>query len=479
MLRINTFFVALLFLLGTGSGHGQPVAEVCQYGGQEYEDIRRLISLSNGEFLAVGTLGSDTSNTTNIYVLKLDEDLQCIWGKSYGGTGIDRGYGVVEDAAGNYLVAGYTQSAEGGYDAVVYKIDQNGLVIWRNVYGGDNWDFGYTILEHPVGGFVLVGSTFSHSNGEGDGYVVHIDEDGELLNEWWFGGEGFDEFIKADVSTNGLFFILTGTSMDAETQTESCYVVLMDLNGNLVADENIAIDNHPTRGVRCVPISDGYLLGVNFQVSDSWTNYEIRRLDSSFNLLWSQRGDYNMLTDVISVSDGYVMLGQSAAFGAGGLGAMIEKRNQNGDYINAPTFGGAADEFAYALHQDELGRVYILGSSNSYTSNNFNLDVYLVRLPDAQIVPDYILELYESSCFEVSISASQEVLDSSVPFVISNRVLKNHKEEAFKAYIYDVQGRLVFQYEGIEVDLSALASGLYILTTNGGGFSARYKFVLE
>jgi hypothetical protein len=83
--------------------------------------------------------------------------------------------------------------------------------------------------------------------------------------------------------------------------------------------------------------------------------------------------------------------GRTTTEGAGGSGAMVQRRfGQTGAWFGVHTFGGEADEDVRALGYDSQGRLYVAGSTNSWTdltSGNGSADAVLFRSTTTALDP--------------------------------------------------------------------------------------------
>lgn len=128
----------------------------------------------------------------------------------YGGSNFDVGSYIHELSNGNLLIVGTTFSTDGDItsthgngDAWVLEIDQMGNIIWQKTYGGSDWDNAYSFLELPNGLIAIVGTTESadgdilsnHSN-DNDAWLFIIDSIGNLQNSWTYGGTFTETFNK-------------------------------------------------------------------------------------------------------------------------------------------------------------------------------------------------------------------------------------------------------------------------------------------
>lgn len=101
-----------------------------------------------------GNLAEENGGDDDAFVLKLDSNGNVLWARQFGettkGPGGDTSeddacYGVAVDASGNVYCGGYTASSIGevngddigvGVDAMVFKLDPNGSVLWVKQLGG-------------------------------------------------------------------------------------------------------------------------------------------------------------------------------------------------------------------------------------------------------------------------------------------------------------------------------------------------------
>ncbi|MDP1726564.1 MAG: SBBP repeat-containing protein [Bacteroidota bacterium] len=150
------------------------------------------------------------------------------WGTYCGGSGDDRGYGIVTDAGGNVCITGATYSASaissfgahqttiGGWnDAFVVKFNTSGVRQWGTYYGGSGGESAYGIATDASGNLCITGYTSSSSaistsgayqtvySGVQDVFLVKFDSIG--IRQWgsYFGGSGNDWGTGVATSING------------------------------------------------------------------------------------------------------------------------------------------------------------------------------------------------------------------------------------------------------------------------------------
>jgi hypothetical protein len=146
------------------------------------------------------------------------------WEKLYGGSGDDFIRHIHATPDGGCITAGTSTSTEGDVgvnfgdsDAWIMKLDQNGLLEWKKVLGGDQYDTGQCIFNTSDGNYIFLGSTISSNGGaieikgEGDFWIVKLDLSGNILWQKTYGGSAFDLLRKGKPTSDG-GFIVTGDS---------------------------------------------------------------------------------------------------------------------------------------------------------------------------------------------------------------------------------------------------------------------------
>jgi len=116
------FWVLKLSAIGT-------ILKQKYYGGGS-DDLATTIQETNeGDFIITGGTNSYDGNGEDFWTLKLDDDLDIIWEKAYGGYNTERCYSVYQTSDGGYVMTGFTNSfGQGNWDFWVVKTGPNGAV---------------------------------------------------------------------------------------------------------------------------------------------------------------------------------------------------------------------------------------------------------------------------------------------------------------------------------------------------------------
>ena len=186
-----------------------------------------------------GVMNLTSAGETDIFILKLDENGNFLWAKSFGGYRIvGGGISITFDAQGNVYTTGAFDgtvdfdpgtgvknlSAMGESDIFIQKLDISGNFIWAKSFGGSDFDQAYSIAidaesnVYSIGDFVStvdfdpgVGVANLSAVKDGDIFIQKLDAQGNFLWAKSFGGEGhnYGSSIHADAANNiyttGLF----------------------------------------------------------------------------------------------------------------------------------------------------------------------------------------------------------------------------------------------------------------------------------
>lgn len=283
------------------------------------------------------------------------------WAKNIGGS---KGNSITADAAGNVYTTGYFSgvsdfdpgpatfylTADGG-DAYVSKLDANGDFAWALQLGGNQTNYGMSVMT-DVSGNVYVAGYFSGtvdfdagpssfnitSNGQYDIFITKVDTDGNFI---WAKNIG-------------------GTSSDL------AYAAVLDLSGNICITGVFigTVDFDPGAGIFNMNgggNNDCFILKLdasgNFlqamQVVGNYSEGDAIAVDAANNVYVC--GNYNSTADL---DPGAAVHNVTASSGAD---AFVIKLTAAGSFVWGKSFGGFGTDNCRAVRADAAGNVYIAG----------------------------------------------------------------------------------------------------------------------
>lgn len=214
------------------------------YGGNQSDKSQSIILTSDGGYIFAGSTDSSANGDisgaskggNDIWIVKLNNTGNITWEKNYGGNaseGLNLDC-IKQTTDGGYIVLGYTSSSadgditgvnKGSQDFWVMKMNNLGAITWEKNYGGNNDENSASIYITSDGGYLLLGYTKSSANGDvtgtnngnGDAWIVKINNLGTIQWQYNYGGDNID--ILVGMVQFGGKFLLSGYSMSSDTGT--------------------------------------------------------------------------------------------------------------------------------------------------------------------------------------------------------------------------------------------------------------------
>ena len=136
----------------------------------------------SGYVITGWTQTGPTLNGRDIWLLKTDKNGDTTWTQTYGGTGMDIGYSVIQTKTHDgYFITGTTTSiGAGGSDIWLLRTDINGDTVWTKTIGGLNNDEGLCIRETKDNALILAGYTESIGAGGQDAELIKVNLQPEI-----------------------------------------------------------------------------------------------------------------------------------------------------------------------------------------------------------------------------------------------------------------------------------------------------------
>jgi len=323
------------------------------YGGGAFEEMKQIIACSSGGYLMCGTTGSADGLSTDMYLVRTDDSLNCLWNLVIEEPGSEWGTGVVEYEDDVFYICGFSNSEDvGGYDVLVANIDLEGNLVWKQPFGGEDWDFSNQIIRHPNGGLVVAGRTYSFGSGSSDGFLLHVSANGDLVNQWVYGGANDDAFTDLIWSPQGLLvcgYITTG-------ELRKAVVWKMNSNWGEIDWMHVVTDDVHAYEATAISVDNEYIYLTGNRDSDQFTFGFAERLSYLGNSeMWSSTPLDNSYYyyDIAPSPSGFFAVGSQGAFGEGGFYAMLFEFTDFGGYEGGFYYGqGADDRFQSVIVQN-------------------------------------------------------------------------------------------------------------------------------
>lgn len=260
-------------------------------------------------------------------------DLMPEWQHSWGTADNDRFRGVALDSVGNAYVVGQTFGAgDGSSDALVQKYDPSGTLIWQRTWGGFGLDDG-TCIAVGGDGFIYTGGYTPSFGGNGDGFVIKWDADGNIVWQRTYGTAGVgDRFLGIALDNHQAIYVCGGApstmSLVARFRTDGSILWAKTYNHAANIDEARSLDVDPLIGE--------FVVAGHGSGGGTTSIAYLQRYDSLGNLLWSNDvGDIGTFPIAADNGGGVILDADGIAFG----GAFVTTTISRGIVIDFTSAG--------------------------------------------------------------------------------------------------------------------------------------------
>ncbi|HDZ14248.1 hypothetical protein LCGC14_1047880 [marine sediment metagenome] len=376
-----------------------------------------------------GDLTGKTTEVNDYWLLKLDSDGNVEWNKTYGGSKDDRGQSLVHTNDGGYAITGYAMSDdgdgsnnEGFHDNWIVKLDVAGNIEWEKSFGFSGHDHSYDIIQTDDNGFFFVGflditSARADGNtekgggsltahGVGEFWGTKIDPTGDLQWRGYFGGTNNDRAHAVVPSEDGGFVLSGFTESDDYdiSDTRGSYdfwMVKVDRNGNLLWESSfggtgieISQDIANTADGGYVVVGHTFSNDIDVSKNNGESDMWLVKTDSIGSIVWEKTYGgalFDAAQAVIASKDGgFVVVGNSKSSdidvesNAGENDMWAIKTDQNGEIVWQKTFGGSGIDFGFDVIETGSGAIILVGETASddfpYILNRGKTDAVMIKI---------------------------------------------------------------------------------------------------
>ncbi|NBL64527.1 T9SS type A sorting domain-containing protein [Flavobacterium sp. NST-5] len=317
------------------------------FGGEGRDMLYSVCLTSDGGFLLGGTSDSPSKESVkklnclgqeDFWIVKLDASGNVQWEKTLGGRGSDILTKILP-YKGGYLLFGSSSSnisefkesnSEGGLDYWIVRIDKEGNIIWERTFGGRYEDVLKTGLITESQEIVIGGTTNSPSSDHKlddnltcDFWIIKLNENGDVIWEETFGGNGTDELFSLVVTQDGNYLAAGSSNSSFAKDGSDIWLLKIGSLGNLLWEQtyNFGPFDQPTS---LVEDSDNtIIIGVSSKStkkvasSEQLNDFVLMKLSEEGDQKWSKSvgsGGRDLLRKAFITRDGgYLMVGMSNA----------------------------------------------------------------------------------------------------------------------------------------------------------------------
>jgi hypothetical protein len=344
------------------------------FGGRGIEIAKDIVASPDGGYVIAGSTTSAGSGASDAYLVRIDEQGNVVWDKTYGGSGDDAVYSVVP-SAGGYVACGRkdvsTVKDKKNFDLYVIKTDKDGKLVWEKTFGGNEMEEGNGLAATADNGYIVAGMTGSKGNGNGDVWVVKLSKDGNIEWDRTFGGKARD-YGNSVIQTPEGGFVVAGNS----GEKNKIYIIALDPTGKPLWEKYYGSGNADIAG-SIIRNRDGSFVvcGMTQATPNTKVDAMLLKISNTGDIVWQTIVSTESFSSAVSVrelSDGsFITCGTKSASDAskGGAYVYILTFDSKGKNTGTKIFGGTDIDYGNAIVSTPDGR-FVFAGYTGYTGKD-------------------------------------------------------------------------------------------------------------
>ena len=200
--------------------------------------LQSMACLPEGDCVFAGETGDYAVGDANAWVAWIDANGDARWFNVYGGPQSDTGVAIVPTSDDGFVVGGKTRSFGAGFDdALLFKIDAGGAILWQRAYGGpEGSEWIVSIDETHDGGVVAAGGEDSFGVGRNDVWLLRLDGGGNVLWQRTYGLEGWSAWALDVKQAHDGGFVVLAQKTEQGNAPWYLWVLKVDADGLISED---------------------------------------------------------------------------------------------------------------------------------------------------------------------------------------------------------------------------------------------------
>lgn len=367
--------------------------------------------LAAGSSRSAGPMVEANNGETDFWIVRTDDMGNMLWNRTYGGSSEDRAWCVRPGMDGTIHLVGHTLSSDAfgtplaDMDIVYMALDPDGEVLHQRRLSDGFGSTANDVLPLPDGGCIITGSTTMGAD-DTDVQLFRLDAAGDVVWQQRYGGGHRDVAFASELrAENELVVAATTRSVDGDVTGHlgqgDGWLLRVDLDGNLI-DQRVLGDIYDDQLTRAVPTADGGLMLTGYRSKLVDTPFGIvprtrvwaMKLSAALEVEWDRdfggtQGDVGRL--VLPTPDlGCILFAAAYSFDGdisiyhGEVDAWLIKLDADGDIVWDRTLGGTQEEAVgdiLATPDDGLLLSIIAAGPNAEMSTYLGAaDAWLVKL---------------------------------------------------------------------------------------------------
>lgn len=326
-----------------------------------------------------------------ILLIPLQAFDQSTFEKIFGGELSDYGHCAIQTNDEGSIVIGDSFSfSNGSEDIYIVKTDKYGIKVWDKHYGGLNSDHAYDVKQTSDDGYVVVGSTDDFGKKESTNvYILKLNSIGDTLWTKTYGTD-FGDYGYSIIESIDKGFIITGMTYDFSTGKQNLLILKTDKFGNQRWIKIYKCDNSYV-GKSIIPTNDDNYIILSHkpefggQIIDS--HLRLFKINQLGDTLWTKviKNGYSFQAgNIIQTKDnGYLVSGTSTGDSSEKPGATdiyLVSLNSKGETLWVKYFGTKDHDFGRHVIQTKDLNYVVVGDSYRNENNKTFTDLVIFKV---------------------------------------------------------------------------------------------------
>jgi len=367
-----------------------------------YNDQAYSVELTNGGYIIAGFTGAASGNT-DIYVVKTDENGNTIpgWPKTIGEYEYEELANCIDKCyEGGYIIVG--QKVKYGSDLYLIRINENGNVLWEKTFGGSGWDVGISVDQTFDGKFIITGYTSSFiPYSMLDVWILKVSADGrEEWNVTYGHLQNNEAGLSVQETTDG-GYIIAGVGRTYQYSADSFWLIKLNASGVEQWNRTYGELNSVEKAYSVKQTEDsGYIIaGEGYSRQEGATCVWLVKTNETGIEQWNKSyisfvDDYSAGRSVDICSDGGYIISGFSHSAMMKMNVYIIKTDENGNVKAIGSFGGEDNDYSWAVREASPYHYILTGYTNSTGAGMF--DMYLMKVKMAPSTMIYYFNDYDS-----------------------------------------------------------------------------------
>ena len=440
------------------------------FGGTGWDVANSVIETTDGGLMLAGYTNSSGAGHGDFWLVKTNSAGRMLWDRTFGGPDYDEAQSVIQTVDGGFALAGVTRSyGLGVTDFWLVKTDSNGNHQWNRTYGGTGLDYLFSLIQTSDGGYALAGSTYRNEINQSDFYLVKTDGMGNLVWEKTYGESGWEEAYAAVQTSDGGYAIVGETDSMGAGGTDIWWVKAAS-NGEKQRDQTYGGANNDGASSLVQTVDGGYVIaGYTESYGNGIPLYPdvwLVRIDSTGKArpIWDHSFGglgADSAESLIATENGFAMVGATQLSNASDHDFWLITTDVAGNLNWSKPYGGSGYDHSYSVIETVDKGFALVGDTFSYGAGS--ADMWLVKTEGS--IPQHNIGV-------IDVTPSKTVVGQGYSLSISVKVENlGNRAEAFNVSAY-ANTAIVDTLANLETIMPGnVVTLVFIWDTNSGQFT--------